>query len=69
MQFNGDNFECIRYWPNKALGDAFKQEFKYKNEIGNIIEEKENIKDLGVQLSSNLTYGKHIEKKVSPLLL
>ena len=44
---------------------VFKEEFKYVNEEGKIIEEKEHIKDLGIQLSNNLTFSKHIEKTVS----
>ena len=40
MEFNGDKFECIRYWPDEDLGMVFKEEFKYVNEEGKIIEEK-----------------------------
>ena len=65
MEFNGDKFECIRYWPNEEIGTAFKQEFKYVNEEGVTIEEKEHIKDLGVQLSNDLSFSKHIEKVIS----
>ena len=62
MEFNGDKFESIRYWPDKDLGAVFKEEFKYKNEDGNIIEEKDDIKDLGILLSNDLTFTKHINK-------
>lgn len=65
MEFNGDKFESIRYWPNEDIGSAFKQQYKYNNESGNIIEEKDNIKDLGILLSNDLTFGKHIEKMVA----
>ena len=64
MEFNGDKFECIRYWPNEDLGAVFRQEFIYQNEEGETIEEKEHIKDLGVQLSNDLTFSKHIDKVV-----
>ena len=53
MQFNGDEFEFIRYWSNQDLGSAFKAEFKYINESGKEIEEKEDIKDLGIQLAGS----------------
>ena len=62
MEFNGDKFECIRYWPDNDLGAVFKEEFKYKNEEDKIIEEKSHIKDLGIMLSDNLTFSHHIDK-------
>ena len=62
MEFNGDKFECIRYWPDEDLGAVFKEEFKYTNEEGKTIEEKEDIKDLGILLSNDLSFGKHIDK-------
>ena len=45
MEFNGDKFECIRYWPDKDIGSVFKDEFKYENEDGVTIEEKDVLKD------------------------
>ena len=65
MEFNGDKFECIRYWPDQDIGAVFKEEFKYRNEDGKIIEEKNDLKDLGVQLSDDLTFDKHIDKTIS----
>ena len=65
MEFNGDKFECIRYWPDPDFGAVFKAEFKYRNESGNEIEEKEDLEDLGVQLSNDLSFSKHIDMKVS----
>ena len=56
MEFNGNKLECIRYWPDEDLGMVFKEDFKYVNEEGKIIEEKEHIKDLGLQLSKNCIY-------------
>ena len=64
MEFNGDKFECIRVWPDEELGMVF-EELKYVNEVGETIEEKENLKDLGIQLSNDLTFSKHIAKVVS----
>ena len=65
MTFNGDKFECLRYWPDKDIGDVFKAEFPYKNEEGVLIEEKETLKDLGIQMSADLTFSKHIDKVVT----
>lgn len=39
--------------------------FKYVNEEGIDIEEKDQLKDIGVQLSNDLTFSKHIDKTVS----
>ena len=65
MSFNGDKFECLRYWPDKDIGDVFRAEFPYKNEEGIEIEEKETLKDLGIQMSADLTFSKHIDKTVT----
>ena len=62
MEFNGDKFEVIRYWPDQDLGSVFKEEFKYYDENGKVIEEKEDVKDLGIMLSIDLTFTKYIEK-------
>ena len=64
-EFKGDKYESIRYWPDQDIGSVFKQEFQYKNEDGIIIEEKDELKDLGIQLSNNLTFSSHIEKKTA----
>ena len=37
----------------------------YIDPEGNIIEEKEHLRDLGVELSSDLTFSRHIENIVS----
>ena len=70
MQFNGDKFELLRCWPEKHQGWAkhlpfqFKNEFQYVDCKGDPILEKEDIKDLGVMLSSDLTFTCHIKKTV-----
>ena len=37
----------------------------YKDPVGNVIKEKEHIKDLGVIISDDLTRSKHITEVVS----
>ena len=27
MEFNGDKFECIKYWPDSDIGSVLKEEF------------------------------------------
>ena len=52
MVFNSDKFECLRFWPGKTS----KPDFSYKSPDGTLIEEKEDLRDLGVQKSSDLTF-------------
>ena len=61
MHFNGDKFECLRFWPNPALAP----EFDYVGPDGSNIEVKDNLKDLGVHISSDLSFTVHVEKVVS----
>ena len=61
MKFNSDKFECLRYWsdPSKAPDYHYlapdKQEIKVKSEL----------RDLGVQLSSSLSFKVHIEHTIT----
>ena len=55
MTFNSDKFECLRYWPKKN-----KPDFSYKSPDGTIIEEKEHLRDLGVEMASDLTFSVHV---------
>ena len=60
MSLNGDKFEHLH------VGNNLHQiKPEYKDPSGNIICEKEHIKDLGVLISNNLTWTKHIEEVVS----
>ena len=61
MVFNGDKFEVLRFWPGKAP----KPTTQYKDPDGNPIEEKPHLRDLGVQVSSDLTFTIQIENVVS----
>ena len=61
MKFNSDKFECLRYWsdPSKTPDYHYlapdKQEIKVKSEL----------RDLGVQLSSSLSFKVHIEQTIT----
>ena len=61
MVFNGDKFEMLRFWPGKGP----KPTIMYCDPDGHPIEEKEHLRDLGVQVSSDLTFNIHIENVVS----
>ena len=60
MTFNSEKFECLRYWPKTP-----KPDFSYKSPDGSVIEEKEHLRDLGVQMSSDLTFATHIANVVT----
>ena len=61
MIFNGDKFEVLRFWP----GSEPKPAHTYVDPDGNSIEEKSSLRDLGVQISSDLTFSIHIENVVA----
>ena len=61
MHFNGDKFECLRLWPNPTLAP----DFDYVGPDGSTIEVKDNLKDLGVHISSDLSFKVQVEKVVS----
>ena len=61
MSFNSDKFECLRYWadPDKA------PPAQYLAPDGQPIKVKEDLRDLGVQISSNLSFSIHIQNTVT----
>ena len=61
MQFNSGKFECMRYWadPSKA------PPYQYLGPDKKPITVKTDLRDLGVQLSSNLSFSIHIENTVT----
>ena len=60
MSLNGDKFEHLH------VGNNLNQtKSSYKDPSGNIIEEKEHIKDLGVIISNDLTWSKQTEEVVA----
>ena len=61
MKFNSGKFECIRYWadPSKAPN------FEYLAPDKKPIQVKSELRDLGVQLSNDLSFSVHIENTVT----
>ena len=60
MVFNGDKFELIRFWPG-----GNKPVCQYLSSDSTPIEEKSVIKDLGVQLSCDLSFTYHIKNTLA----
>jgi hypothetical protein len=60
MMFNSDKFECLRYWadPEKA------PPIQYLAPDNTPIVVKSDLRDLGVRISSNLSFSIHIENTV-----
>ena len=58
MQFNSKKFQAIRF--AELLSHA-----NYKNDIGALMEETDLVKDLGIHVSSDLHFDKHIRKVVN----
>ena len=61
MKFNSGKFEWIRY----AVGKDSAPPFQYSAPDLKNIEQKENLRDLGVMLSSDLSFSLQIEKAVT----
>ena len=62
MEFNSDKCVLLRY---RLKGSTVQNLAGYKSNIGSEIEEKAHIKDLGVKLSSDATFSRHIGEKVA----
>ena len=60
MTFNGDKFESLRFWPREN-----KPMFQYISPDSIPIEEKGDLRDLGVQISSDLSFHIHIENLIN----
>ena len=58
MHFNGEKFECMRLWPNASNAP----DITYLGRDAQDIEVKSSLKDLGVNLSSDLSFKLHVEK-------
>ena len=60
MQFNSLKFELLRYGTNKSL----KDQTCYVAPDWNLIEEKQDIRDLGINMSNSLSFRAHINNVV-----
>ena len=60
-KINADKFECLRFWPGKTA----KPEGQYMSPDNTPIEEKSHLRDLGVEISSDLTFQTHIENTLT----
>ena len=61
MKFNSDKFECLRYFTKQDNAPIHQ----YLAPDGEPIQVKTDLRDLGVQLSSNLSFDIHIENTVT----
>ena len=57
MVFNNDKFESLRFWSDKSKNPPSQ----YLSPDGQEIEEKHHLRDLGVELSNDLSFKLHIE--------
>ena len=60
MEFNAGKFELLRFWPTRE--DA--PDILYMAPDGSPIEEKESLRDLGVRVSTDLTFSEQINLAV-----
>lgn len=56
MQFNDGKFECMRHGANNEL----KESTHYLTKAGDVIKTADHVKDLGVWMSSDGSFNKHI---------
>ena len=61
MKFNSSKFEWVRYTASKVAAP----EFVYQGPDNSAIEQKDNLRDLGVRLSNNLSFSLQVETAVS----
>ena len=61
MLFNCDKFECLRFWPSREG----KPSYQYQSPDWTIIEEKAHLRDLGVEIDSDLSFSVHIQQTVT----
>ena len=52
MVFNADKFECLRFWPGRSETPSYN----YMSPQNTIIEEKSHLRDLGVEICSDLSF-------------
>ena len=60
LVFNSKKFECLRYWPGGS-----KPDWLYLSPDGTPIEEKDHLRDLGIQMSADLSFDKQISNVIT----
>ena len=60
MEFNSGKFELLRFWNSKEAAP----DILYTAPDGSPIEEKDNLRDLGVRISTDLTFSSQVNKAV-----
>ena len=58
MLFNGKKFELLRYGPSKMIKESTSH---FTPNFEDIIEEKENPRDLGIIMSNDGAFSRHLE--------
>ena len=61
MEFNEEKFQLIRYGTNKDI----KTQTKYETISGKEIEQSNDVKDLGVFMSDDLSFESHHQRKIN----
>ena len=59
MKFNGGKFELIRFGANKEIKE---NTVYFTPKYEDVIEEKESLRDLGIVISNDMTFSKHVEQ-------
>ena len=62
MKFNGSKFEVLRYGRNQELKESTSY---FTPNFDDIIEEKNNLRDLGIIMSDDATFSSHVESVCS----
>ena len=60
MVFNAGKFELLRFWPDSAAAP----DILYQAPDGGPIEEKDCLRDLGVRVSTDLTFSAQVDMVV-----
>ena len=60
MRFNSEKFECLRFWADPEKVPSFQ----YLAPDNSPITVKSDLRDLGIRISSNLTFTTHIENTI-----
>ena len=65
MMFNSDKFELIRYKTKKSK--IIQSKTSYVSNDGSIITEQEHVRDLGITMTNDATFSRHILEKCSAM--